>query len=81
MQAQLLATFGVNDNNSAWGIISKKDLETTVATQLNGLFYVAAVGDLIYLTATDGFAILEITEIANESIKTKTIEKRITNGR
>lgn len=80
MQAQLLATFGKNDKNSVWEIVSKKDLETAVTTQLDGLFYTAAVGDLIYLTATDGFAILEITEIANESIKTKTIEKRKANG-
>lgn len=79
MQAQLLTTFGVKYNNSAWEIVSKKDLETAVNTQLDGLFYIAAVGDLIYLTATDGFAILEITEIANESIKTKTIEKRKAN--
>ena len=79
MQAQLLITFGKNNKNSVWEIVSKKDLETAVNTQLDGLFYIAAVGDLIYLTATDGFAILEITEIANESIKTKTIEKRKAN--
>lgn len=79
MQAQLLITFGKNNKNSVWEIVSKKDLETAVNTQLDGLFYTAAVGDWIYLTATDGFAILEITEIANESIKTKTIEKKKAN--
>lgn len=58
-----------------WGVKSRKNWADTISTGFDGLYDVAAVGDLVLVTATDKGGYLEITGFDQNNRKVDFVEK------